>query len=717
MPEIIAFSSNIGAARMADALGGDAQRAYFQRFGLLDPHPIGLPEVGHPMVPDPWRPINTVTAAYGHGIAVSPLQVVDAVAGAICGEPLPSAHLVAESPPPGRAAPPVSAETAAKLRWLMWLTVAEGTGTQAAVPGYLVGGKTGSADKAGRGGYRGRGIMASFVAAFPIDRPRYVVLVTLDEPKGDAATYGHGTGGWTAAPTVGRIISRIGPLIGLPPADPGAELWFRDRLIQGQALNGRTQRSEPSFAAAPNVTWLAGDGGEHSMRLRALLGHGVIVQGRAWQDVEITALATDSRTVGPGMLFAALPGSRLDGSAFIPEALARGAAAVLADASLRRRRARRAADPRPAAAPAPRPDRRALLRQAAALRGRGDRHQRQDLGGRLHAPAVDRARPAGRLARHARPGRARRASAPPASPRPTRSPCTGCSPSWPLPASITWRSRPRVTASTSIVSTGCGFQAAAFTNLSRDHFDYHGDLDHYLAAKQRLFGELLAAEGTAVLNADQPQFGQLAEACRARGIAVLDYGRKAERLRLVEQTPRARWPGADRGARWPQRADRDRPGRRLPGGQSAGGAGPRAGDRRRARGRARRPRPPARRAAAGCSRSARIPSGAPVFVDYAHAPDALDQVLRALRPHTAGRLVVVFGCGGDRDRGKRPIMGRIAAEQADLAFVTDDNPRSEDPASIRRAVLEGCPGGIEIGDRRERDPHRARRPRERATSW
>jgi UDP-N-acetylmuramoyl-L-alanyl-D-glutamate--2,6-diaminopimelate ligase len=93
------------------------------------------------------------------------------------------------------------------------------------------------------------------------------------------------------------------------------------------------------------------------------------------------------------------------------------------------------------------------------------------------------------------------------------------------------------------------------------------------------------------------------------------------------------------------------------------------------------------------------PCGAPVFVDYAHAPDALEQVLAALRPHTAGRLVVVFGCGGDRDRGKRAIMGAIAAERADRVFVTDDNPRSEDPASIRRAVLEACPGGIEIGDR------------------
>jgi cell division protein FtsI (penicillin-binding protein 3) len=264
VPEVMAFSSNIGAARMADTMGGEAQRAYFERFGLLEQHSIGLPEVGRPMVPDPWRPINTVTAAYGHGIAVSPLQAVDAFAGAICGEPLPRAHLVAEGPLPGRGEPPVSAETAAKLRWLMWLTVAKGTGGQAAVPGYLVGGKTGSADKAGRGGYRDRAIMASFIAGFPIDRPRYAVLVTIDEPKGDSGTYGFGTGGWTAAPVAGRIISRIGPLLGLPPADPHAELWFQSRLIEGQAVNGRTHAPEPSFAAVPNVSWLQGDGGEQA---------------------------------------------------------------------------------------------------------------------------------------------------------------------------------------------------------------------------------------------------------------------------------------------------------------------------------------------------------------------------------------------------------------------------------------------------------------------
>ena len=262
VPEILAFSSNIGAAQMANALGVERQRAYFTRLGLLTRHPIRLPEVGDPQVPSPWRPINTVTAAYGHGIAVSPLQVADAVAAAICAAPPQRAHLVRGSAPLAAAPPAMSAETAAQLRWLMWLTVAEGTGRQAAVSGYLVGGKTGSADKAGRRGYRDGGLLTSFVAAFPIDRPRYVVLVTLDEPKGDASTYNQAHGGWTAAPTVGRIIARIGPLLGLPPAGPEVEPWFRERLVAGEAVNGRTGRMELHLAAAPQASWAYPAGGE-----------------------------------------------------------------------------------------------------------------------------------------------------------------------------------------------------------------------------------------------------------------------------------------------------------------------------------------------------------------------------------------------------------------------------------------------------------------------
>jgi cell division protein FtsI (penicillin-binding protein 3) len=262
VPEILAFSSNIGAAKMAYDLGTERQRAYFARFGLLDRFPIRLPEVGQPQAPSPWRPINTVTAAYGHGIAVSPLQTADAVAAAICAGARPRAHVV-EEVVPSIAASPVSAATAAQLRWLMWLIVTEGTGRQAAVPGYLIGGKTGSADKVAHGSYRGGGILASFVAAFPIDRPRYVVLVTLDEPKGDARTYNQAHGGWTAAPTVGRIIGRIGPLLGLPPAGPEVEPWFRERLELEQAVDDRTGHKEPHFSAIAGASWADPYLGEH----------------------------------------------------------------------------------------------------------------------------------------------------------------------------------------------------------------------------------------------------------------------------------------------------------------------------------------------------------------------------------------------------------------------------------------------------------------------
>ncbi len=261
VPEVIAFSSNVGAARMAMALGTEGQLDYLRRLGLLERHPIRLPEVALPQQPARWRPINTVTAAYGHGLAISPLQMADAVAAIVCTAPRPRAHVVAEAVP-AVWQPPVSAATAAKLRWLMWLTVTEGTGKLAKVPGYLIGGKTGSADKPGYGGYRGTGLISSFVAAFPIDQPRYVVLVTLDEPKGDADTFGLAEGGWTAAPTVGRMISRIGPLLGLPPVDPGAELWFRERLLESQAYNGRTGRIEPSFKAAAGVRWVDDRQGE-----------------------------------------------------------------------------------------------------------------------------------------------------------------------------------------------------------------------------------------------------------------------------------------------------------------------------------------------------------------------------------------------------------------------------------------------------------------------
>jgi cell division protein FtsI (penicillin-binding protein 3) len=258
VPEVIAFSSNIGVAQMAMALGLEQQQAYLGRFGLLERHPLRLPEVADPQLPSPWRPINGVTIAYGHGIAVSPLQVADALAGILCGAPWQRAHLVPEDLPPAVRTAPVRPETGAMLRWLMWLTVERGTGGQAAVPGYLVGGKTGSADKVGRGGYRDGGLLSSFIGAFPMQAPRFVVLAVLDRPKGDARTFNLAHGGWTAAPVVGRIIARTGPLLGLAPEAAEARGWFDERLRIGHAFNGRLKRTEESYEAARGASWAIG---------------------------------------------------------------------------------------------------------------------------------------------------------------------------------------------------------------------------------------------------------------------------------------------------------------------------------------------------------------------------------------------------------------------------------------------------------------------------
>lgn len=223
LPEIFLYSSNIGAAKMALDVGTKRQQAFLQRLGLLEPAHLELPEIGAPLVPSPWREINTLTVGYGHGISVSPLQLTAAVAsvvnGGIAHDPtLLRAGFGAERP----ARRVLSESTSDALRRLMRLNVVEGTGKKAEVPGYLVGGKTGTAEKNIAGGYSRRAILSSFVAAFPMDEPRYVVFVMLDEPKPTKATHGFATAGWTAAPIAGRVIARMAPLVGITPLDEDA---------------------------------------------------------------------------------------------------------------------------------------------------------------------------------------------------------------------------------------------------------------------------------------------------------------------------------------------------------------------------------------------------------------------------------------------------------------------------------------------------------------
>jgi UDP-N-acetylmuramoyl-L-alanyl-D-glutamate--2,6-diaminopimelate ligase len=433
------------------------------------------------------------------------------------------------------------------------------------------------------------------------------------------------------------------------------------------------------------------------MRLSRLLPPGLTVAGDG-QQVEIAGLTADSREVRPGMLFAALAGSRADGRSFIDDAIARGAAAVLADPSL-------------AGLMLPVPlildanPRRGLALMAArlferqpsciaAVTGTNGKTSVAGFTRQLWAKLGLAAASLGTLGLDA-VGVQRSSNL--TTPDPVQ-----------LHALLAEVAAARVEHLVLEASShgldqhrldGVRLRAAAFTNLSRDHFDYHGSFAEYLAAKRRLFSELLPPEGIAVLNADQPEYVPLADVCRGRGVAVLDYGRRAERLQLRAQVPdhhgqeiRFELDGREHKVRLGL-VGRFQAANALAalglvvacGAEPEAAVGALAG-LRGVRGR--------------LERIPGHPKGAQVFVDYAHTPDALGQALDALRPHAGGRLIALFGCGGDRDPGKRAEMGRIAAAQADRVFVTDDNPRSEDPAAIRRAILAGCPGAHEIGDRR-----------------
>jgi UDP-N-acetylmuramoyl-L-alanyl-D-glutamate--2,6-diaminopimelate ligase len=250
---------------------------------------------------------------------------------------------------------------------------------------------------------------------------------------------------------------------------------------------------------------------------------------------------------------------------------------------------------------------------------------------------------------------------------------------------------------------GVRISAGGFTNLSRDHMDYHPDVAHYLAAKLRLFRDLLASDGAAVISADHDSSHAVIDAARARGLRIIAVGRNGdgagEGIRLVEadidgfaQKFNLEHRGRRHAVRLPLVGEFQIENALVSAGLAIGtGSNPdqvfaalehlegakgrleRVGER----------------------------NGAPIFVDYAHKPDALAKALQALRPYAKRKLIVVFGAGGDRDAGKRPLMGAIAVENADSVIVTDDNPRSENPEAIRAAILSAAKGARDIGDRTE----------------
>ena len=417
------------------------------------------------------------------------------------------------------------------------------------------------------------------------------------------------------------------------------------------------------------------------------------------RDLEIAGVTADSRRVAPGYLFAALPGTRIDGRAFIADAVARGAAAILAPAGTAW----------PPGVP-PRPlledpePRRRLAQLAAALAGGQPRVVVAVTGTNGKTSTVDFLRQlwiaGGRLAASLGTlGVVAEGFAP----------GPGLTTPDPVDLARTLADLVRADIQHAAIEAsshgldqyrldGVRLAAAAFTNLTRDHLDYHGSVEAYRRAKLRLFAELLPAGAPVVASSemDAATMAALTDIAARRRLDLRTVGEQGRSIRLVASEPRPEG----------QLLRIDVAGKRrelalsLPGRFQADNAlmaaalavalGERnALDRLGAlhgvRGR--------------LELAARLPHGAAVYVDYAHTPDALERLLAALRPHTSGRLHVVFGAGGDRDRGKRPLMGDAAARLADVVIVTDDNPRSEDPAAIRAAVRAGCPGGQEVGDR------------------
>jgi cell division protein FtsI (penicillin-binding protein 3) len=219
VPEILMYSSNIGAAKMAVAAGPQREKEFLARLGLLKAPKIEVAEVAAPHFPAKWREVNAMTIAFGHGISVTPLSFATAAAALVNGGVLRPATLVKPLGPVSPGQQVIAPKTSEQMRKLMRLVVEHGTGTMAAAPGYVVGGKTGTAEKVTGRHYAERKLLSSFVGIFPINDPKYLVLVMVDEPHPNKQSHGYATGGWTAAPTTSRIIQRIAPLLGIEPVD------------------------------------------------------------------------------------------------------------------------------------------------------------------------------------------------------------------------------------------------------------------------------------------------------------------------------------------------------------------------------------------------------------------------------------------------------------------------------------------------------------------
>lgn len=429
------------------------------------------------------------------------------------------------------------------------------------------------------------------------------------------------------------------------------------------------------------------------MRLGALTGGD--------EEAAVTGFAIDHRKVAPGTVFGAFAGQRVNGEDFIPAAIAAGAIAVvarpeaqvegavhIADTNPRERFARLAAK---FFAPFP--------PTAVAVTGTNGKTSTVEMTRQLWRMAGHHAASIGTLGVTTADDRV----------------TTGLT----TPDVVTFLSNVAGLAREGVShvafeasshgldqyrTEGLPVAAAAFTNLSRDHLDYHGDMAAYFTAKLRLFAQVVSDGGAVVAWADDPQSERVVDIAHARGLKLLTVGEHGDTLRLVGREPTLL------GQTLTIAADGREHRVMLPliGAYQAANALTAAGlviatggDVAATLANLARLQPVRGR----LERATITRGGAPVYVDYAHTPDALEAAIAALKPHVGGRLIVVFGAGGDRDPGKREAMGQVAAAQADVVIVTDDNPRTEDPAAIRAAVLAGAPAATEIGDRRAAIAH------------
>lgn len=440
-----------------------------------------------------------------------------------------------------------------------------------------------------------------------------------------------------------------------------------------------------------------------SGQLKSLSELGLTAQ--AGRDARIAGLAVDSRDVKEGYLFFALPGTRIHGASFIPTALERGAAAILTDAEGAQLAAEALASSSVALIVAEDP-RQTLAYSAAlwfgaqppvtvAVTGTNGKtsvstfarmiwselgHDAVNLGttgveGAFHAPL-----------HHTTP-----------EPITLHRLLAECAYSGVTHAAMEASSHGLAQRRLD----GVHLRAAGFTNFTQDHLDYHATFEEYFAAKAGLFDRVLSEDGVAVINIDDPKGPEMARIAGTRGQAVITVGRGPNaRLRLLGQ----RFEATGQQIRFSYEGETYLVQLSLIGGFQAENVLLAAGlviGSGEEPGQVFQTLPHLKGVRGRMQLAAMRGNGASVFVDYAHTPDAVATALKAMRPHVMGRLIAIIGAGGDRDRTKRPLMGQAAAENADLVIVTDDNPRSEDPASIRQAVMLGCPDAIEVADRAE----------------